>query len=125
VDAVHPGSRNRRRNTSALFRVPDPRDPARLRTLNILIDCGKRFWDGAIDLFPALGVRHIDAVVITHGHADAINGLDDLRDFTMNVACDEVWRGGEGVPTELRAGGEGEREREIYCFLYIYIFYSH
>nr|XP_027125309.1 putative hydrolase C777.06c isoform X1 [Coffea arabica] len=30
-------------------------------------------------------VRTIDAVIITHSHADAIGGLDDLRDWTNNV----------------------------------------
>ncbi|KAL0676023.1 hypothetical protein Bca4012_004004 [Brassica carinata] len=30
-------------------------------------------------------LRTLDAVVITHSHADAIGGLDDLRDWTNNV----------------------------------------
>lgn len=30
-------------------------------------------------------IRTIDAVIITHSHADAIGGLDDLRDWTNNV----------------------------------------
>lgn len=30
-------------------------------------------------------LRTIDAVIITHSHADAIGGLDDLRDWTNNV----------------------------------------
>nr|GMC47601.1 putative hydrolase C777.06C [Ipomoea batatas] len=32
-----------------------------------------------------LWIRTIDAVIITHSHADAIGGLDDLRDWTNNV----------------------------------------
>ncbi|XP_048608949.1 putative hydrolase C777.06c [Brassica napus] len=38
---------------------------------NILIGCGN--------------LRTLDAVVITHSHADAIGGPDDLRDWTNNV----------------------------------------
>nr|CAG8580611.1 2420_t:CDS:2 [Entrophospora candida]CAG8586879.1 8260_t:CDS:2 [Entrophospora candida] len=34
------------------------------------------------------GIR-IDAVVLTHPHADAINGLDDLRSWTLNKAIQE------------------------------------
>jgi phosphoribosyl 1,2-cyclic phosphodiesterase len=30
-------------------------------------------------------LRYLDAVIITHSHADAIGGLDDLRDWTNNV----------------------------------------
>ncbi|KAA3482085.1 Beta-lactamase-like protein [Gossypium australe] len=34
---------------------------------------------------PIVVIRTIDAVIITHSHADAIGGLDDLRDWTNNV----------------------------------------
>jgi len=77
-DAVKPGSKNRRRNTCGLIRYNHPDGKQR----NILIDCGKYFWHSAIDLFPKLKVQHIDAILITHDHFDAIGGLDDLRDWT-------------------------------------------
>ncbi|CAN0881685.1 Putative hydrolase C777.06c [Linum grandiflorum] len=64
--ATEPGNKNRRLNTSILIRYPGPDG-----TRNILIDAGK--------------LRTIDAVIITHSHADAIGGLDDLRDWTNNV----------------------------------------
>ncbi|KAH9713351.1 Lactamase B domain-containing protein [Citrus sinensis] len=64
--AVEPGNKNRRLNTSILIRYPGPSGRR-----NILIDAGK--------------IRTIDAVIITHSHADAIGGLDDLRDWTNNV----------------------------------------
>jgi phosphoribosyl 1,2-cyclic phosphodiesterase len=52
----------------------------------IAIDCGKLWWESAIELFPKKGLRHLDAVIITHEHADAMGGLDNLRDFTNNIA---------------------------------------
>ncbi|XP_051135691.1 putative hydrolase C777.06c [Andrographis paniculata] len=78
--ATEPGSRNRRRNTSLLLRVPRPSG-----ICNILIDAGKFFYHSALRWFPAYGIRTVDAVLITHSHADAIGGLDDLRDWTNNV----------------------------------------
>uniref|UniRef100_A0A0D3H5Z9 Metallo-beta-lactamase domain-containing protein n=1 Tax=Oryza barthii TaxID=65489 RepID=A0A0D3H5Z9_9ORYZ len=57
--AAEPGNRNRRRNTSILLRHATPSG-----TANILIDAGK--------------LRTIDAVIITHSHADAIGGLQIL-----------------------------------------------
>jgi phosphoribosyl 1,2-cyclic phosphodiesterase len=64
-----------------------------------VIDVGKFFYQSAIDVFPAVGLRQIDAVVLTHEHADATNGLDDLRDWTLNIGrrhgdgplCIPVW----------------------------------
>lgn len=43
------------------------------------------FYHSALNWFPTFGLRTIDAVIITHSHADAIGGLDDLRDWTNNV----------------------------------------
>jgi phosphoribosyl 1,2-cyclic phosphodiesterase len=67
-----PMSPNRRCNVSALLRL-DGRV--------VLIDCGKTIRESTMRFFPRLGVQTIDAVVLTHGHADAILGLDDLRDI--------------------------------------------
>ncbi|GAY38550.1 hypothetical protein CUMW_037550 [Citrus unshiu] len=78
--AVEPGNKNRRLNTSILIRYPGPSGRR-----NILIDAGKFFYHSALRWFPAYGIRTIDAVIITHSHADAIGGLDDLRDWTNNV----------------------------------------
>ncbi|GAB2269251.1 hypothetical protein Dimus_004176 [Dionaea muscipula] len=78
--AVEPCSRNRRRNTSILISRIGPSGRR-----NILIDAGKFFYHSALQWFPAYGIRTIDAVVITHSHADAIGGLDDLRDWTNNI----------------------------------------
>lgn len=79
--AMEPGSPNRRRNTSVLLRYQHPDGHVR----NVVIDVGKFFWHSAIDWFPKYQVPTIDAVVLTHAHADAAGGLDDLRDWTNNV----------------------------------------
>ncbi|KAK2983801.1 hypothetical protein RJ640_008477 [Escallonia rubra] len=78
--AVEPGSKNKRLNTSILIRYPGPTGQC-----NILIDAGKFFYHSALRWFLTYGIRTLDAVVITHSHADAIGGLDDLRDWTNNV----------------------------------------
>lgn len=78
--AKEPGNRNRRLNTSILIRYANS-----MGRFNILVDAGKFFYHSALQWFPTFGVRAIDAVIITHSHADAIGGLDDLRDWTNNV----------------------------------------
>nr|CAB3453224.1 unnamed protein product [Digitaria exilis] len=78
--AAELGNPNRRRNTSILLRHATPSG-----TANILVDAGKFFYHSALQWFPAFGLRTVDAVIITHSHADAIGGLDCLRDWTNNV----------------------------------------
>ncbi|KAH9912236.1 beta-lactamase-like protein, partial [Epithele typhae] len=76
------GRKNKRANTSAIARVRG-RD-GQLKT--IVIDVGKSFLQSAVEWFPKYGLRRIDAVLITHAHADAMNGLDDLRGWTLRGA---------------------------------------
>ena len=86
LSAVQPGSKDRRRNTSLLIQRPHPDvalSPAE-PVGNVLLDAGKFFYQSAIDWFPKYQVRTLDAVVLTHTHADAAGGLDDLRDWTNN-----------------------------------------
>ncbi|GBG29003.1 Hypothetical Protein FCC1311_052252 [Hondaea fermentalgiana] len=45
----------------------------------VQIDCGKTFRETALTWYPRHGIPRLDAVVITHDHADAVFGLDDLR----------------------------------------------
>lgn len=44
-----------------------------------LIDCGPDFRTQAM----AHGIEDVDFVVLTHTHADHVNGLDDLRAYNM------------------------------------------
>eukprot|EP00553_Chaetoceros_curvisetus_P015507 CAMPEP_0204644532 /NCGR_PEP_ID=MMETSP0718-20130828/1553_1 /ASSEMBLY_ACC=CAM_ASM_000674 /TAXON_ID=230516 /ORGANISM="Chaetoceros curvisetus" /LENGTH=394 /DNA_ID=CAMNT_0051666139 /DNA_START=1 /DNA_END=1185 /DNA_ORIENTATION=+ len=52
---------------------------------NVIIDVGKTFREGAIRWMPHHGIFSIDGIVITHEHADAMMGLDDLRGFQQGV----------------------------------------
>lgn len=101
-DAVKPGSPNRRRNTSLLIQ----RKFSDGRTSNVVIDAGKFFYESAIQLFPKFDVRTIDALVITHAHADAVGGFDDLRDWTNNAQ--------ESLPIYLREVDLGVVEQLFY-----------
>ncbi|KAG6891073.1 hypothetical protein C0995_014162 [Termitomyces sp. Mi166 len=76
------GKKNIRRNTSVALRF-SARDG---RKVTIVIDAGKNFQAAALEWFPKYGLRRIDALLITHAHADAMNGLDDLRGWTLNKA---------------------------------------
>jgi len=64
--------RNRRTRTSALLQHKDT---------TILIDAGP---DLRTQLLQAR-VRDLDAVLLTHAHADHIGGIDDLRPFTLGT----------------------------------------
>lgn len=73
----------------------------------MLIDCGKTFRESALKWFPKKGLRKIDAVILTRSyrsnslfgcplisppvdhHADATDGLDDLRAWTYKGAIEE------------------------------------
>src|SRR5690606_7309336 len=45
----------------------------------VLVDCGPDFRLQAL----ARGVHDVSDVLLTHTHADHLNGLDDLRSFNM------------------------------------------
>ena len=68
----------------------DPRD-RRTRTSALIETAGKRLL---IDTPPELrlqlvaaGVDHIDAVLFTHGHADHVHGIDDLRALSVRLGA--------------------------------------
>lgn len=67
--------RNRRRRCSALVE----RISAGGRTV-LVIDCGPDFREQMLGAM----VRHIDAIVLTHPHADHIHGIDDVRSYVLD-----------------------------------------
>lgn len=90
---------------------PDPRNVRyrthahlQLGTLNIQIDAAPEFRLRALEM----GVPKIDLALLTHGHADHIQGFDDLRQF-----CDQ--RGGEAIPVYSNRDGL-TRLREVYPY---------
>lgn len=89
----------------AVCRSPDRRDK-RLRTA-ILVEAGERIL--LIDTPPDLrcqclahDIRRIDAVLMTHAHADHVFGFDDLRAYTNRMPEPmPVWAS-EGTARTLR-----------------------
>jgi phosphoribosyl 1,2-cyclic phosphodiesterase len=63
LDAIKPNSKNSRRNTSILLQKKVDGE-----FKNVLIDCGKFFFHGALNLLPKFNVQRIDAVLLTHEH---------------------------------------------------------
>jgi hypothetical protein len=45
----------------------------------VLVDAGKTMRDACMRVLPKYGVANVDGILLTHGHADAILGLDDVR----------------------------------------------
>jgi phosphoribosyl 1,2-cyclic phosphodiesterase len=67
---------NWRGNVSALLRFKDAAGRLRL----VQIDCGKTYREiTAMRVYRQHGVKAIDALLLTHDHADALGGLDELR----------------------------------------------
>ncbi len=73
-DPLNP--KNRRRRASALVQQFGPNG-----TTTVVIDTGPDFRAQMLDA----GVGRADGVVYTHGHADHIHGIDDLRSFVINA----------------------------------------
>ena len=59
--------------------------------LTMMIDCGPDFRYQAL----RAGIRHLDAILLTHNHMDHIGGLDDTRALNLcerhpvNIYCEE------------------------------------
>ncbi|HEX4155326.1 MAG TPA: MBL fold metallo-hydrolase [Acidobacteriaceae bacterium] len=70
ADAHRPGSLNRRTRPSVLISYNQH---------NVLIDTGQDFHAQAV----RENIQRLDAVLYTHGHADHVLGMDDLRPLTF------------------------------------------
>ncbi|HWQ88303.1 MBL fold metallo-hydrolase [Brevundimonas sp.] len=68
--------KNRRTRCSALIRRHGPAG-----VTSVLIDTSPDLRAQML----AAGVRHVDAVLYTHDHADQVHGIDDLRVFAMRT----------------------------------------
>jgi phosphoribosyl 1,2-cyclic phosphate phosphodiesterase len=94
--------RNKRLRPSILVEVAAPGEP---RPYRILVDTTP---DMRTQMLRA-GIEAIDAVVITHPHADHIFGLDDLRQFNFSM--------GREIPVYATAETLGHlRNVFAYCF---------
>ncbi len=88
-DAMVPGSKNKRNNVSAAIIKRKRSTPVgETPRISALIDAGKTFREVALHRFPRYGLKEINALLLTHGHADAILGMDDLRDMQMYEQID-------------------------------------
>ncbi|MFB2551610.1 MBL fold metallo-hydrolase [Ensifer soli] len=68
--------KNRRRRASLLIeRIGE--DGGRT---TVVVDTGPDFREQMV----SAGVRHIDAVLYTHAHADHLHGIDDIRGFVLH-----------------------------------------
>mmetsp|Transcript_25731 Transcript_25731/g.76012 ORF Transcript_25731/g.76012 Transcript_25731/m.76012 type:complete len:433 (-) Transcript_25731:1258-2556(-) len=67
--------KNWRNNVGALLRFRG----ADGQTKHVQIDCGKTFRDTCLRVYSEHGVTWLDALLLTHDHADAVFGLDELR----------------------------------------------
>lgn len=87
--------RDRRLRPSVMVRWNDTADPTPSRQRAVVIDTGPDFREQAL----RSGLKHVDAVLYTHSHADHILGLDDLRPLSF-----KAFR--EGGPIPLYASAE-------------------
>lgn len=53
---------------------------------HILIDCGKTFRNACLRVLAPLRVRVVDALVLTHGHADAMQCVEELCSMQTEAA---------------------------------------
>lgn len=92
--------KNRRRRCSLLVEQTGPGGVTR-----VLIDCSPDLRAQLLDA----GVEHIDAVLLTHEHADHTHGIDDLRPLYL--------RQRKPIPMYMdRTTGDIIRRRFAYCF---------
>jgi hypothetical protein len=72
--AMDPRSRNRRCNVSIMIQIRASDGTLR----NIMVDAGKTMREACLRHLPSNGIRGIDAILLTHAHADAILGKKNV-----------------------------------------------
>jgi hypothetical protein len=89
------GKKNIRRNTSTVMRIEGKDGEMKFvfptitpqcglkKGRTIVIDVGKNFQAAAVEWFPKYGLRRIDAVLITHAHADGAPTLMPSRLYML------------------------------------------
>jgi phosphoribosyl 1,2-cyclic phosphate phosphodiesterase len=104
----------------AVCTSPDPRDK-RSRTSAFVTHCGKIYLiDTSTELrLQAInaGLTHIDAILMTHAHADHLSGIDDLRRFNELSQAHLPMYAHVETAAQLRA-------RYAYAFTDIFHFYG-
>ena len=87
-------------------RSDDPRDKRWRASVFVEMDDGQAVLvDAGPDIRAqslAFGVRRVDAIVFTHGHADHIMGLDDIRRFNVIQQRPMACYGDEATINDLR-----------------------
>jgi phosphoribosyl 1,2-cyclic phosphate phosphodiesterase len=81
--------RNRRRRSSILVQSG---------TTSLIVDTSPDMREQCLDA----GLGRLDAVLYTHDHADHVNGIDDLRGFTVRQGGRVPVYGGAGTIENLR-----------------------
>ncbi len=103
---------------------PDPRD-RRLRSsilveeggTSILVDAGPEFRLQAL----AAGIKRLDALLLTHAHADHIHGIDDVRPLSQRAPlrvfgnAEAIAELGERFSYAFRAGQKGGGKPRLVC----------
>ena len=114
ADALKHGhaSKNHRLNPSLLIRYRAKNALADDRPRDIVIDVGKTFREAALRFFPQFGVTGIDAVVISHEHADAFHGMDELRTVQRRRTLGSGDPDPTKPPTEPAGAKETQKKRK-------------
>lgn len=86
---------------------------------NILVDCGKTFRQVVHTSLAGSGLRKLHALLLTHPHADAMMGLDDLREIPsvkpLPVYCDAatLQRVSEAFPYLVDTSGSSSKGTSV------------
>lgn len=81
---LDPLSKNRRNNVSVAFLF---------KGKCVLVDVGKTMRDACLRLLHRHQIKEVHGILLTHGHADAILGLDDVRDLQKFSRCEIPGKG--------------------------------